>query len=57
MRIAHECVPSRRVLACMMHAEERLGAMKKLLITYRGLKTLCRVYEKINVLVEEEFEE
>jgi hypothetical protein len=24
---------------------------------YCGLETLCRVYEKINVLAEEEFEE
>src|SRR6266853_1519468 len=32
---------------------------KKDLITcrYCGLETLCRVYEKINVLAEEEFEE
>ena len=57
MRIARECVPFRRVLACMMHAGERLGAMKKLLITYCGLETLCRVCEKINVLAEEEIEE
>ena len=31
--------------------------MKKILITCCGLETLCRVYEKINVLAEEEFEE
>jgi hypothetical protein len=41
----------------MMHAGERLGAMKELLITYCGLETLCRVCEKIDVLAEEEFEE
>ena len=56
MRIARECVPFSRVLACMMHAGGRLGAMKKLLITYCGLETPCRVREKINVLAEEEFE-
>ena len=56
MRIARECVPFRRVLACMMNAGERLGAMKKTLITNCGLEALCRVYEKIDVLGEEEFE-
>jgi hypothetical protein len=40
----------------MMQAGKRLGAMKKLLIAYCGLETLCRVCEKINVLAEEEFE-
>ena len=32
-------------------------AMKTIPITYCGLEALCRVYEKINVLAEEEFEE
>jgi len=56
MRIASGCVPFGRVLACMMHAGERLGAVKRLLIACCGLETLCRVCEKINVLAEEEFE-
>lgn len=54
-------IPSYAVCECgqlvtlgqVNQAQDRVA----LLITYCGLETLCRVYEKINVLAEEEIEE
>ena len=46
-------------MAKSLSSEEghRILARDRYTCRYCGLETLCRVYEKINVLAEEEFEE